>query len=793
MLGNYFKIALRNIARQKMYSILNIAGLSLGITCCILLLLYVQFELSYDKYHENADRVYRIIREGKAFTPAPLASKLMEDIPEIAFAARLVKRDDILIAYQNKHFLEDDFYWADPEILKIFTIPFIEGDAKTALNDPSSILLSNRISKKYFKDENPIGKVILVGGNSEFIVSGIFSDMPANSHLNMDFIAPCRTFLKISGNDETNWFRNFAYTYFVLRKGADPDVLESKLPSIIDDYIFKNLPPEIISTIKEPYPRIFYAQPLTKIHLHSHLRQEISANNDIKYIFLFSSIAFLILIIACINYINLGTARASRRAKEVGIRKVAGAQRKQLLFQFFGESVILTIISVMISIVLLELSLPVFNNLAESHLHFDPFANPMLFPGLFLLAIFTGVLAGSYPALYLSGLKPVIVLKGSLIKSARGITLRNILVITQFSITIFLIICTLVIRNQLNFVKNMDVGYSKQQIITLPIRDGEIRRQIETLKTGLMQYPDILGVSTSARLPNNIDNFTEAKWTGKKPDEGFLIGYNTADYNFIDLFDLKIIEGRNFSKAFPSDRNGAFLLNEAAAKAAPLKYPLGQEFIHWQGSKGKVVGIVKDFNFRSLHNPIEPLYIFLDPLDFSYISIKIKSADIPATIEHVKKVMHGISPDYPFEYSFFDELFEKAYHAERRLLTIFSAFTLLAILIACLGLLGLVSYSTEIRVKEIGIRRVLGASVSGIFLLLSKEFFKWILISNLIAWPVAFIYSGMWLQNFAYRTTIGIWIFLGSSLLALIIALLTVSFQAIKAATANPVESLRYE
>ncbi len=562
---------------------------------------------------------------------------------------------------------------------------------------------------------------------------------------------------------------------------------------MIDSYIFKNLPLEIKNEIKEPYPRIFYTQPLTKIHLHSHLRQEISANNDIKYVFLFSTIAFMILIIACINYINLTTARLGKRGKEVGIRKVAGAQRKQLLYQFFGESVILIILAMIISLTMLQLTLPAFNNLVDRQLHFDPASNPQLFFGLVLLTIFVGILAGSYPALSISGFKPISVLKGAFTKSPKGLVLRNILVVAQFSITIFLIICTLIIRNQLNFVKNTDVGYSKEQIITIPVRDREIRREIQAIKSELRRYPNILAVSTVARLPNNIDTFTSANWPGKNYDIRFTINYNTADYNFIDLFDIEIIEGRNFSREFPSDENGVFLINEAAVKAAQFESPIGQKFIHWRGDTGKIVGVMKDFHLRSLHNPIEPLYIFLDPQDFSYISVKIKSTNIPVTLEHVKSVINRFSPNYPFEYSFFDDVFEKAYHSEQRMVAIFSSFSLLAIIISCMGLFGLVLYSVEHRIKEIGIRKVLGASVSGIFLLLLKEFFKWILISNLIAWPIAWYVMSKWLQNFAYRTDIAATNFIMAAGLTLFIALLTMSYQSIKAALENPVEALRYE
>jgi putative ABC transport system permease protein len=793
MFKNYLKIAFRNMKRQKLFSILNLTGLAVGMTCCILLLLYIQFELNYDQFHENSDLIYRVIREGKAFTPSPLGPKLVEDMPEVAAAARFIKQDKILIAEQNEHYLEDNFYWADPEVLKIFTINLIRGNPKTALLDPNSMLLSEKTAKKYFKEDDPIGKLLKIGDGSEFVVEGIFSNLPANSHFTMDFIAPYTTYFQITGNDITHWFRNFTYTYFLLKQGADPDELDKKFPLVIDDYIFKNLSVEVLKKIQKPYPRVFFMQPMTTIHLQSNLRQEISVNTDIKFIFLFSTIALMILIIASINYINLTTAQATRRGKEVGVRKVAGAYRKQLLYQFFGESLILTTVAMIISIILVDLALPGFNNLVDRQLNFNPSSNPSILIGLFSLTLFVGVFAGSFPALIMSGYKPISILKGAFTKNSKGLLLRNILVLTQFSITIFLIICTLVIRNQMKYVKTTDVGYNREQIITLPVRDSELRRHIESVKSELMGYSGILSVSTSARLPNNIDTFTSADWPGKNEDIRFAINYNTADYNFVNLYDIEIIEGRNFSKEFTSDEKGSFLINETAVNAAQFQSPVGQQFTHWRGDTGKIVGVMKNFHLRSLHHPIEPLYIFFDPADYSYLSVKIQSSNIPNTIEHIKNVFAKYSPKYPFEYSFFDDQFDKAYHSEQRMIALFSSFSLLAIILSCMGLFGLVLYSVEHRIKEIGIRKVLGASVSGIFFLLSKEFLKWILISNLIAWPLAWYIMNNWLQNFAYKTEIVLTNFIIATGLALFIAILTMSYQSIKSASSNPVKALRYE
>jgi putative ABC transport system permease protein len=521
--------------------------------------------------------------------------------------------------------------------------------------------------------------------------------------------------------------------------------------------------------------------------------QEIEANNDMKYIILFSSIAFLILFIACINYMNLATARSLRRGKEVGMRKVVGAQRRQLIVQFLGESVAMAVLAMVFSIMMVLMALPAFNSLVERQLSFNPILNPQLFLGLVFITLFVGLFAGSYPSMRMSGFRPISVLSGAFTRSSRGSLLRYVLVLVQFSITIILIICTIAVREQLKFIKNMDMGYTKEQVITLPVRGGSIRQSIQTIKTELLQYSDIIAVSTSGRLPNNIDTFTSRDWTGRNPNEPIPIYYNTADYDFIDLFGMQIVQGRNFSRDFPSDEKGVFLVNEAAVKVAGWESAIGRKLTHWRGDTGEIVGVIKDFHLHSLHRPIEPLYVFLDIRTFSNISIKVKSANIPATIDYVEGVMKKFSPSYPFSYSFFDEEFERAYFTEQRMGRVFSSFAVLAIFIACLGLFGLSAFAAEQRTKEIGIRKVLGASDSKIFLLLSREFMRWVLLANIIAWPVACVVMNKWLQNFAYRIHIGIVMFLISGGTALLIAFLTVSYQSIKSAQANPVESLRYE
>jgi putative ABC transport system permease protein len=787
MFKNYLLVTLRNVKKNRLFSLLNILGLAVGMAAFILIMLYVQFELSYDRYHENADRIYRVIREGRAFTPAALGPELKEKIPEVEATARLIRSSNTLVSYEPNHYLEEEFYWTDPAMFDVFSIPFANGDSRTALKEPFAIALSQKMATKYFGNTNPMGKTLKVSERYSFKVTGVFYDMPSHSHFVMDIAVPYETYFRITGNDITGWRSNFSYTYFLMREGADPQEAEDK----IHPYIV--VPLLEAAGIKEPYPQYYFIQPMTDIHLHSHLEQEIGVNNDMKYILLFSSIAFLVLFVACVNYMNLATARSIRRGKEVGLRKVVGAKRGQLVAQFLGESVAMAVLAMFFSIVIVLAALPSFNNLVQRQLTLDPFQDPQLIVGLAFATLFVGLFAGSYPAVRMSGFRPISVLSGAFSRSPKGSSLRNILVLLQFAITIFLIVCTLAVRDQLRFIKSVDLGYAKEQIITLPVRVRSIRQNIQAIKTELLQFSDITAVSTSGRLPNDIDTFTSRDWTGRNPKEPIPIYYNTADYDYIDLFDMEIVQGRNFSRDFPSDEKGAFLVNETAVKVAEWESPIGRKLTHFDGTTGEIVGVLKDFHLHSLHRPIEPLYIFLDNRSFSNIAVRIRTGNIPAAIDHVKDVMKKFSPNSPFSYAFFDEVFERAYFTERRMGRVFGAFAALGIFIACLGLFGLTTSAAEHRTKEIGIRKVLGASDAKIFLLLSREFVRWVLLANLIAWPTAYFAMNKWLENFAYRTHIGAAAFLISGGTALLIATFTVSYQSIKAARANPVDSLRYE
>jgi len=765
-------------------------------------MLYVQYELSFDKYHVNAERIYRIaqktgndyLEEDKyAQIQGAVAPTVMREYPEVMFATRFIENNQTLFSYGEKSFLEDNIFYTDPETFKIFSFELLEGDPKTALNDPYSLVLSERMAKKYFGDEEPLNKVIHYAGSYEFKVTGVMRNIPENSHFLIDFLLPF-TFRNRSGDPDLNndWNATFIYTYCLLSEDTKASELEAKFPALLDKYKYAD------SQRKDSSKTRLFLQPLTKIHLYSHINAEISPNSNIKYIYILSCISLLILIIACINYLNLTIARSAERSKEVGIRKVVGAQKRQLKRQFFGESLLLTILAFAVSIIFVLLVLPVFNTFVERDFHL--LENSRLIFYLIVLVVFISTFAGIYPAMLISSFKPVPVMKGAFKTGSKGSFLRNILVIAQFSISIMLIICTLIIKDQLNYIKNMDVGYSKEQIVTIPIRDRSLKpvNRIETLKSELQKHPNIVLTSVSSGLPNGFRHGNSVRKSVKSGEaETVSIYVGMVDYDFIDLYDFTVIEGRSFSRDFPSDKNGAFLLNETAVKALGWKSFLGRELSHWGSNKGPVVGLVKDFHFHTLHRPIEPLYLTLMSSEFAwannYLSVKIKAGGIPETIDFLRNQMKRFSPNYPFEYQFFDDVFEKVYKSEQRIGSIFSVFAMLTIFIACMGLFGLAVFSTERRTKEIGIRKVLGASVSGIILMLSKEFTKWVLAANIIAWPVAYFTMNRWLQNFAYRTDIRFWIFVFSTVIAFSIALFTVSFQAIKAARSNPAEVLRLE
>ena len=799
---NYFRTAARAFRRHRAFSLLNVAGLAMGMAVFILIMLYVRYELSYDRYHANAQNIYRVIQEQPgnyylgtnvvAVTPPALAPTLVREFPEILAATRIVTSSDVLISIGEKYFMEKIFYWVDPQTFEIFSFPLVRGDRAEVLKDPFSVLMSEREARRLFGDAEPVGRTIVLqasGKKAEFKVAGVFRDIPANSHFVMDVVAPFETMGKIQNRDLTSWRHSSYHTFVLLKNGADPRALDNKLPAFID----KNAAGKIYS-FKGNKAR-FFLQPLTRTHLYSRFNFDLSPSGDSRFLLLFSSIAVLVLIIACVNYMNLATARSLKRAREVGLRKVVGAAKGQLIGQFLGDSMTVTFFSLIVAVGIVQALLPAFRTFVEREIVFNPFRDIALMPGLVLLVAVVSVIAGSYPAFFISAFHPVTALKGQGASRAKGRGLRNGLIVFQFAASIALIICTVGVRGQLAFIRNTDMGYDREQILVLNPRGG-LRTNIEAFKTQLGQNPAILSVASSSCLPNSVDSSTTASRPGQPEGVDIPIYNIDADFDFVELYGLELAQGRGFSRDHPSDAGGAFLINEAAQKAIGLSDPIGWEFGELLGSDkpmGNIVGIVKDFHMHSLHLPIMPLYIFLDPKSVRNISVKIRAENITATLAFIRKVWERFSPEYAFEYSFFDDIFDRAYRTEQRLGTIFSAFAGLAVLLACLGLLGLAAFKAEQKTKEIGIRKVLGASSSGVIVMLSREFMRWVIAANVIAWPIGYFAMRSWLRNFAYRTSLTVPMFLGAALAAFLIAAAVITAQAYRAATANPVESMRYE
>jgi len=796
MITNYLKVTFRIIKRHKAYSFINISGFAIGLTCTILMLVYVHHELSYDRYHENAENIYRVVNEKKtewnSLSPGALKSALLDDLPELMNAARVCPWGGYvdfegLINYEGKCYLENKFLIVDPEFLEIFTFPLISGDPQTALSEPFSVIITQEMAEKYFGDEDPMGRILKFENRYDYKITGVLKNVPANSHLQFDFLISLNTMFYTSYRGRKgaliNWTHWFSATYVQLEKGCNPTILESKIQTLVEKHIGERSQNE------------FHLQALTKIYLNN-INPPIGKSGDIRYIYLFSGIAFISILIACFNYMNLSTARSAHRFKEVGIRKIVGANRPHLIRQFLGESTLLAIISLIFSLFLVRLLLPAFGSLTDRELDFNLFYDSWMLFALICIIVLIGTISGSYPAIFLSSFSPLNTLKGGFKASPKKSSgVRNSLVIIQFVFSIGLIICTFTVHNQLSYIKNRDLGFRKDHIITVPATGMNLERDYEPLKNELSQYSQISDVSVSNKLPSLITGGGGAKWEGKT-DENIRFTRGFVDYNFLDLYGIELLEGRNFSKRITTDIEQAYILNQTAVKAIGWKSPIGKRFNQWGNEDGVVIGVMDDFHFLSLHRKIEPLVLSLIQNEWeeaTYLSIKTSSKDIAGTLSFIEKKLNEFSPEYLFSYSFFDEQIDRMYRSEQKLGQSFIYFTLITVFVACLGLFGLTSFTAEQKTKEIGIRKVLGASVSGIVCLLSRELVKWVFIANLIAWPLAWLFSNRWLQNFAYRINVSIWTFILSAALALAIALITVSYQSIKAARANPVDSLRYE
>ena len=809
MLRNYLKVAFRNIVNEKFYSIINVTGFAVGLACCLLIIFFVKDELSYDRFNENADRIYRMHMQGKfggnefhlTYQAAPTAPAMIEEFPEVEDAVRFRYDGSWYITYEDKIFKEEELIYVDGSIFNIFSINMIEGNPLTALSDPYSVVLDEEVAEKYFGDEDPMGKTLDLEGKA-YQVTGIIEKLPANSHFKFGLFA---SFITLEREDQSGymqtWLSQNYQTYLLLREGADPEALEAKFPALVEKYVGPEVE-QFLGVNLEEFAEGgnnlgYYLMPLLSIHLHSAIGGEFEANGSMTYVYIFSAIALFILVIACINFMNLATARSTKRALEVGIRKSLGSRRTQLILQFLSESVLMCVISMLLAIGIAELLLPFFNSLTGKELTSVVILEPEFMVAIMLVTLLVGLIAGSYPAFFLSGFKPAAVVKGDKRTGIRSGTFRSVLVIFQFCISIVLIISTAVVYKQLRYVQNKNLGFDKEQIITVHdayVLDG----QTEAFKEEVMRSPLFVSATMSSYLPVGSSRSNTAFFPEGNPSNENTTSMQiwTVDHDYITTMGMEIIAGRDFSADYSSD-SLKVIVNEAVLRQFDWEDPVGQRISHFWTNAGdirtvEVIGVVKNFHWASLRQKIDPVVISLGR-SRGRVNFRVeagKEAEAIALIESKWKEMSG---GKPFEYSFIDQDYENIYRGEARVGRIFGVFAVLAILIACLGLFGLAAYTAEQRTKEIGVRKVMGASVFDLVMLLSKEFGRLVLISFVIGGVVSYLIMSRWLNDFEYKTIIGIEVFLVAGLLSFGIAWITMGYQSVKAAMANPVQSLKYE
>ena len=790
MLKNYLKVTLRNIKKYKAFSFINVFGLSVGMACAVLILLWAHTELTFNSFHKNAKRIYLVNRtfynsDGseslRLRAVAPVAGPLLKkDFPEVLEEARVRGRSQV-VGYNNKYFVERNFDYAEESILKILSFDVLKGDKETMLHNPYTVVITDEIANKYFRNEDPIGKNLTIefsGQEVNLSVTGVIKAFPNRSSWRPDFVASFSTFANLMGEDELNdWSSNNYQTFLLLPENYNPAELQNKFGDFLTRYLGEN------------------ATDWTSLELQNILDYHL--DNDYQGIYVSIILSIFILLIAIINFINLSTARAGLRVKEISVRKVIGADRKRVIYQFIGESVFLSLLAVLFSTIIVKICLPYFNELFMSHLTFDLTSEPALTAFLIGMGIFVGILAGIYPAIYLSKFSPVETIKNTKSNSEGKYSLRKVLVVSQFTIAIFLIIAVMIINSQMDYLFNKDLGYNKNNVVLLQ-GNNYIENNIERIKNELKQYPSILSVTAAKRVPSGrLADFQGGSLVvdgEKEKPLDFDLSYLRIDEDYFKTFNLELSAGREFSKEFPTDYENSFILNECAVKKLGWNSPqdaLGKQ-MKYGGKMGNIIGVVKDFHFESLHEEIRPIIMEFSKYG-SQIAIKISGKDIPSTLSFLKSKWKEYWPTYPFDYDFLEARIANRYIIEQILQKIVTYSVVLTILVACLGLLGLISFITSQKSKEIGIRKVLGASIGSLVLIVSKELSLSILISNIIAWPIAYYVLSGWLQLYPYRTEISFSFFIIAGLLAVVIAAITVGFQSIKAALKNPVESLKYE
>lgn len=806
MLSNYLRSAMRNFSRNKWYSLINLLGLSLGITATIFILLYINDELGYDKHFPLYKRIYRA--EGDftinnkhdmfAVNSMAMGPALKLEMPEVEMYCRFNGNDNLILRYDNKEFIEKHSYFADSTAPVMFSMHFLEGIPEKALAEPFTLIMSKTSAQKYFGSEPAYGKTILTGNGRSYKVTGVFDDLPENTHMKFDLLLSMESLATIVGAERFRSLEPMAfwnvnsYTYILLRENTDISQVMDKFPAFYDKYM-----KEIGDQINASFALL--ATRLDRIHLTSKLAADLPVGNK-AYIYVFAVVAVFILLLAAINYMNLATARASRRAREIGLRKVVGATRGQVAWQFLSESLMFAIVSFIISLGIMQLLLPLFNDISGKQLTFSFTENPGIFAGMFGIALLTGLLAGIYPSLFLSSFQPAVVLKGKLSIGNKGTWLRKGLVTFQLFISVVMITGTLVIYNQLNFMRTADVGFDKENVMVLEIQDTAFRRKTESFKQELLQNPNILNASMSVGVPGGNHGIQVMRVEKEDKMQEYALNLIPCDYDFVDLLKLEFVQGRNFNRDMGSDKLEAVIINETAAKALGWgNNALGKKIHHnfeLDGSGGrmlKVIGVVKDFNYISLHNKIEPIIMFITDFPANMLTIRLKPGAGENTISYIRNKWIEYGANRPFDYYFLDKDYENKYADEANLGKVFTIFAILSIFIALLGLIGLSSFTAMQRTKEIGVRKVLGASVETIMGMLYKESFFLVAIAFIVAAPLSWYFLQRWLENFAYHITLGWITFLIAGLLSLLVTLASVSYFSMRAATSNPVKAIKYE
>jgi len=791
MLENYLKTSFRFLKRSKIYSAINIIGLSIALAVVMDIFLWAQNELSFDKYNLNASRIYRVITRVQSgqnsytlpLSAAPLAQALKQ-LTQIENVVRLSRpMEDIVFRSGNVELNENNFFYADPTFFDVFTIHMLRGDPRTALLNPYSIVLSESLAEQLFPQRDPVGNVVsIITSNQkhEYLITGVMQDTPQASHFHINALA---SFATLEANDKaisTRWKQLSYYTYFLLAQGNSVSSVSQQLPGIIS----RNMGESYSNTWSLSVQRI------TNIHLHSHLLLEIEPNSSVELVIIFIAVGFLVLLVAVINFISISTARYSDRAKEVGIRKTVGATKKDLIIQFMTEAVLTVLVSGLIGLFLIEISLPQFCALTGKSLSLSVMDVVTMFAAIIVI----GAIAGTYPAFFLSSFQTGLILRKDILSITSGSFLRKILIVMQFSVAVGIMVTAFIVTKQMNYVQEKDLGFTKNNIVVIPLRHEDLQKSYSLLRDKFLEVPNVEGVSgASGELGNT--NFVSSMSEGDK--ELFEIRFLAVDYNYLDVMGIQLLSGRSFSRDHASDSNDAIIVNEVAAqKLKSLKLldaALNPNIDVSNHKESHVIGVVRDFNYQSLYNPIEPFVMYLDPSQVRYMVVRIAKNDVSHTLKDLGMIWKQTVSDYPFEYQFLDEVLEGQYQSDERISSVFAISSFLAIFISALGLLGMANYTVEKRTKEIGIRKVLGASASSITFLLMKDFVKLVLLANLIAWPMAFYVSETWLRNFSYRISPNASAFAFAAIISLVVAIFTISFRSMKAAAANPVDTMRYE